>query len=109
MPSSNAAARRNTLALIASGKRHLKWLTEVWTVRGTVYEPHPDGPSKMGEYRDRRHDEYPENRPYDWAATAVQLDKMLHELTILRDYAESNAGPDYAAQLARHRQSLQED
>lgn len=106
MPSSNAAARRNVLAIVASAKRHLKWIGEVWTVRGTVYEPHPDGPSQMGDYRDRREDEYPENQPREWATTAAQLDKVLHELTILRDYAERNAGADYAARIARHRESL---
>jgi hypothetical protein len=108
MPSTNASARRNTLAIIASVKRHMKYLDGLWTIRGTVYEPHPDGPSKNGTYRDRRNDEYPENRQYDWAQTAIQLDKAIYELTALRDYAERSA-PDYATSIRTHRETINQE
>jgi hypothetical protein len=108
MPSTNAKHRRNVLKIIGSVKRRMAALGQTWDVRGTTYEPHAEGPSKMGEWRDRRQEEYPENQPETWAHTAIAIDMALYELTILRDYAERNAGADHAAAIAAARLRLTE-
>lgn len=89
--SPNASARRDVLRVLAAAKRSFNHLHRTWDVDGKVYEPHPDGSSRMGTWRARAATEYPENNAAYWRALAADLDDAVEGLTTLRDYALAEA------------------
>lgn len=83
--SARAGTRRHVLKVLSDAKRTVSHLQGWWNVQGTVYEPN-DG-VRMGDWRERRADEYPENNTVYWASTHAKLDELIKELSELRDYA----------------------
>lgn len=61
-------------------------LKRTWTVSAKIYSPSADGFE-----RQRRREEYPENRAVAWLATRDRLDQVIMELASLRDMAHDNA------------------
>lgn len=86
--SPRAVHRRHTLKTLNEAKRAVDRLRNWWTVTSKVYLlAEQRVPGSNTYQRDRKPGEYPEADPAYWAGTHAELDKLITELTALRDYA----------------------
>jgi hypothetical protein len=85
--SPRAHTRRHVLKVLAAIKQATSYQQQAWTTTSTVYERHPDGPSRNSTRRDRRADEYPENQAEYWEGLDAYLTDLINGASSLRAYA----------------------
>ena len=87
MARTRAHLRTAVLNDLAAAKRAINRLQTTWKVPATAYDTDSrDGRGNVPQ-RPRRDDEYPENRPADWAQLYNETDALIKELVRVRESA----------------------